>query len=114
MNNDHLIKSFDPREAITDAAHARAIAERLVSAAGLSERVELREESLPPRLSIGGPDGFGFFGTTSFRWVHLPLPTTPRALALAVARHILGEYWATDEEIALEHARLPLALVMAL
>jgi hypothetical protein len=35
-------------------------------------------------------------------------------VAIAVARHVLGEYWATDDEIAAEHAKLPLALAMAL
>lgn len=114
MNSDHTINDFDPRALVTELSHARSIAERLVSAAGLSDRVEYREESAPAALSIGGPDGFGFFGTTAFRWVKLALPTTPRALAIAVARHVVSEYWATDDEIAQSHAELPLALVIAM
>lgn len=94
------------------APEALALAERFVSAVGLADRAELRSDA--SAVHIGGPDGFGFFGTTAFRWVRVPLPTTPRAIAIAVARHVLGEYWATDEEIAAEHAKLPLALTMAL
>jgi hypothetical protein len=93
---------------------AQSFAERLASAATLSDRLELRLEHQPsPSLLIGGPDGFGFFGTTAFRWVRLALPCTPRAIAIAVARHALGEYWASDDEIVAEHARLPLAFAIA-
>lgn len=109
LNHDH---EFNPRAPISSAADALALAERFVSVAGLSERAELRVDATA--LSIGGPDGFGFFGTTAFRWVRVALPTSARAVAIAVARHVLGEYWATDDEIAAEHAKLPLALAMAL
>lgn len=109
MNQSH---EFKPRAPLSTAPEALAIAERFVSAAGLVDRAELRSDTAA--IHIGGPDGFGFFGTTAFRWVRVALPTTPRALAIAVARHVLGEYWATDEEIAAEHAKLPLALTIAL
>jgi hypothetical protein len=91
------------------------VAERCATAAGLGDRIEFREESSPAlALSIGGPDGFGFFGTTAFRWVRVALPCTPRHVAIAVARHALGEYWAADDEIAAEWQKLPLALAIAL
>lgn len=107
-----MTHEFNARAPITDGDAARSLAERFASAAGISERIELR--LVDGALLVGGPDGFGFFGTTSFRWVRVPLPTTARAVALALARHIVGEYWATDDEIAQEHARLPLAMAMAL
>jgi hypothetical protein len=109
LNPSH---EFNSRAIVATAPEALALAERFVSAAGLADRAELRSDEAA--VYIGGPDGFGFFGTTAFRWVRVALPTTPCAVAIAVARHVLGEYWATDDEIAAEHARLPLALTMAL
>jgi hypothetical protein len=103
---------FNPYALLSTAPEALAMAERFVAAAGLVGRAELRSDAVA--IHVGGPDGFGFFGTTAFRWVRVALPTTPRALAIAVARHVLGEFWATDDEIAAEHAKLPLALTMAL
>ncbi len=109
LNHSH---DFNPRAELPTAAEVIALADRLAGAAGLGDRVELRADEAC--VHIGGPDGFGFFGTTAFRWVRVALPSTPRAVAVAVARHILGEYWADDDEIAAEHAKLPLALALAL
>jgi hypothetical protein len=108
------LDAFHPSGMVTRTDSARDFAASLASAAGLGERLELREDRVPDALSIGGPDGFGFFGTTAFRWVRVPLPCTYRALAVAVARHALGEYWATDDEIAGEWRKLPLAFAFAL
>jgi hypothetical protein len=107
-------EDFHPSQLVTRAEDARDFAARLAQAAGLGERVELREDRDPDGLAIGGPDGFGFFGTTAFRWVRVALPCTRRALAVAVARHALGEYWARDDEIAAEWSKLPLAFALAL
>ncbi|MDP3277542.1 MAG: hypothetical protein Q8Q09_20315 [Deltaproteobacteria bacterium] len=105
---------FSPTQPIAEIAQARALAWQLVTVASLADRVELREENQPIALSVSGPDGFGFFGSTAWRTVRVVLPTTPRAVAVAVARFVLGEFWAEDHEITAMHAQLPLAFALAL
>lgn len=101
-------------EALGDLAEACAFALHCAQAAGLAERLEVSTEARERVVRVGGPDGFGFLGTTQWRVVRVPLPATRRALALAVARHQFGEYWATDEELVARAAELPLALALVL
>jgi hypothetical protein len=65
-------------------------------------------------ILISGPDQFGLMGTTAYQTLRLALPTAPLAIVIATARHVLGEFWASDQEIAARAPELPLALAMAL
>ncbi len=99
----------EPLERDEALRFARACAD----AAGLGDRLEV---SLDPRggaISISGPDQFGFLGTTAWRALRVSLPCPVRAIGIATARHVLGEFWATDDEIAARANELPLALAMA-
>lgn len=90
------------------------MAETCLSAAQLSDRVEILSNGAVNTVALRGPDGFGFFGTVSFRSVVLKIPCTTRDVAVAVGRFVLSEFWATDAEIAAEKERFPLALAVAL
>ncbi len=89
---------------------ARACAD----AAGLADRIEISVDPHAEVLLISGPDQFGFLGTTAWRSLRLPLPTAARTIGIATARHVFGEFYATDDEIAARASELPLALAMAL
>ena len=97
-----------PRDAAIRLARACA------DAAGLSDRVEISFDPHADVLLIGGPDQFGFLGTTAWRSLRVPLPTHARHIGIAVARHVFGEFYASDDEIVARASELPLAIAMAL
>lgn len=97
-----------------DAESACAFALHCAQAAGLADRVELAVDARAGVLWVSGPDGFGFLGTTQWQRVRVALPATAFAIAVALARHKLGEYWARDDEFAARAAELPLALALIL
>jgi hypothetical protein len=99
---------------LTNIVQVKQVASTCLTAASLAERVELIGADTSDTLELRGPDGFGFFGTVAFRSVRLRVPCTTRDVAIAVARFVLSEFWATDAEIADEKAKFPLALVIAL
>jgi hypothetical protein len=90
------------------------IAQACVHAAGLSGRVEVACDERRNAITISGPDQFGLMGMTAYMTLRIGLPASRRAIGLAVARHVFGEFYATDEEIAARAAELPLALAMLL
>jgi hypothetical protein len=51
---------------------------------------------------------------TAYVTLRVSLPASPRAIGVATARHVLGEFWARDEEIVARAAELPMALAMLL
>jgi hypothetical protein len=90
------------------------IARACVHAAGLADRVEVSHDARDNALLISGPDQFGMMGTTLYATVRVALPASVRSIAIATARHVLGEFHATDQEIAARASELPLALAMVL
>jgi hypothetical protein len=97
-----------------DRDAALRFARACADAAGLGDRIEVSIDPRGAALSISGPDQFGFLGTTAWRTLKLPLPTNARAIGIATARHVFGEFYATDDEIAARGSELPLAIAMAL
>lgn len=90
------------------------LAQACVHAAGLFGRVEVACDERTNVITISGPDQFALMGTTAYITLRIPLPASRRAIALAVARHLLGEFYASDDEILDRVAELPLALAMVL
>ena len=93
---------------------ALAVARALVDAAGLAQRVEATLDPRGGRLLVCGPESFGLFGSAMYRALPVPLPATRKALAVAVARHALEEFHATEGEILDRAAEVPLGLAVAL
>src|SRR5438105_2380817 len=91
-----------------------AFAHACIDAAGLRDRVEVTYDAKSDAIAISGPDHFGFLGTTAYVTLRVSLPTTSFAIGIATARHLLGEFYATDGEIAARAAELPLILAVAL
>jgi hypothetical protein len=93
---------------------ATRFARACADAAGLSDRIEISLDPSGEVLLISGPDTFGFLGTTAWRSLRVPLPARARAIGIATARHVFGEFYATDDEIAARANELPLVVAMAL
>ena len=91
-----------------------AFARACVDAAGLHDRVEVTYDAKTDAIAISGPDHFGFLGTTAYVTLRIVLPASSYAIGIAAARHLLGEFYATDSEIAARAAELPLILAVAL
>ena len=53
-------------------------------------------------------------GTTVYRALRLALPASRRGIGVATARHLLGEFYAPDEEIVARASELPFALAALL
>jgi hypothetical protein len=90
------------------------VAQACVNAAGLADRVEVACDERTNVITISGPDQFGLMGMTAYMTLRIGVPASRRAIGLAVARHVFGEFYATDEEITARAAELPLALAMLL
>lgn len=90
------------------------IAQSCIDAAGLHSTVDVRFDERTDALAISGPDQFGMMGMTAYRTLRITAPVTRAAIALAVARHFFGEFFATDAEIIERAAELPLVLAAEL
>lgn len=104
----------DPKTARLSREEGTALALACVDAAGLRGRVEVSFDERVNALTISGPDQFGLMGMTAYVTLRVPLPASPAAIGMATARHVFGEFYASDEEIAARAAELPLALAMLL
>lgn len=90
------------------------LAKTLIAACGLADRVQVDADSARTSIGISGPDQFGMMGTTSWRTIHLDVPVAPVAVAIAVARHLFGEFYARDAEIVERRGEMPFVLALAL
>ena len=91
-----------------------ALAQACVDAAGLRDRVEVAFDDRAGAVTLSGPDQFGLMGTTAYVTVRVRVPAARRAIAVAAARHALGEFHATDDEVAARADELPFALALLL
>lgn len=88
------------------------VARACVDAAGLGDRVQIGWDERAAALTLSGPDQFGMMGMTAYVTVRVAVPASRRAIGIAAARHALGEFYATDGEIAERVAELPFALAV--
>lgn len=97
-----------------EAERALRLARDLVREAGAGDRVEA---SLDPRdgaLVVTGRHGMGFFGTPMFVPLRLGARCTARAVAVAVARHVLEDPYSDEKSLCTRANELPLGLALLL